>query len=212
VMPDNASEIRARALQQVESFGVSLDYEDLKMLDFIHRSFIRGGVRIKFTSFGRSPNRSYPSYRDLLLSTDLTGQPGNYLAREEDYQFLRSLQLANRVIPVVGDLAGDHALQAIGDEVRSMGAVVSALYTSNVEFYLFENRAFGTFARNVIMLPRNSNSVVIRSLFRRMHPQTQPGFLSTQLLQRIDRLVAEWEAGRLRSYFQLVTVGVEPAG
>ncbi len=93
-----------------------------------------------------------------------------------------------------------------------MGEVVSAFYTSNVEFYLFENGSFSRFARNVATLPRNSNSVVIRSYFRRRHAQSQPGFLSTQLLQRIDRLVEEWEAGNLRTYFQLVTVGAEPAG
>ena len=93
-----------------------------------------------------------------------------------------------------------------------MGEVVSAFYTSNVEFYLFENRVFEPFVRNLASLPRNSDSVIIRSFFRRRHPFGQPGFLSTQLLERIDRLVAEWEAGSILTYFQLVTVGAEDPG
>jgi hypothetical protein len=212
VLEHDAGAIRGRVRETVQSFGMGLSDEDMEMLDFIHLSFIRGGVRLKFTSYGRAPNPYYPSYRDLLLSTDLTGRKGNYLAREDDYRFVRSLQLANLVVPVVGDLAGDHALKAIGDEVRAMGEVVTVFYTSNVEFYLFEDGTFERFARNVATLPRNPSSVVIRSVFRRKHAQSQPGFLSTQLLQRIDRLVGEWEAGNLRSYFELVTVGVEPPG
>jgi hypothetical protein len=209
---DEASAIRSLVRETIVSFGVDLTEEDLRTVDFIHRSFIRGGVGLKFTSFGRAPNPYYPSYRDLLLATDLAGRQGNYLAREEDYQFLRELQLANRVIPVVGDLAGDHAVNAIGEEVRRRGLTVSAFYTSNVEFYLFEDGSWGRFAENLATLPRNSDSVIIRSFFRRRHPQAQPGFLSTQVLQRIDRLVEEWESGRLRTYFQVVTVGIEPTG
>lgn len=40
---------------------------------------------------------------------------------------------ANRVVPVVGDLAGDHAVKAIGREAAARGPEVSAFYVSNVD-------------------------------------------------------------------------------
>ena len=39
-------------------------------------------------------------------------------------------------MPVVGNLAGPTALAAIGTVLKRRGEPLSALYTSNVEFYL----------------------------------------------------------------------------
>ena len=47
----------------------------------------------------------YPTYRDLLLETDRQGRRWSFLASEDDYQFVRSLERRDLVIPVVGDLA-----------------------------------------------------------------------------------------------------------
>jgi hypothetical protein len=193
--------------EAVLAFGVPMSERDVEMVEFIHRSFVSSGVDLKFTSHGRRPNPYYPSYRELILAEDLTGRRGNYLAREEDYRFLRELQLSHRVIPVVGDLGGDHALAAIGREIERRGEVVSAFYTSNVEYYLAQNGVLGRFARTAAALPRNERSVFIRSLFRRWHPQSQPGFLSTQLLQRLERFAEELEAGNLRTYSDVVSLG-----
>ena len=212
VAPDTARDIRERVRRTVASFGVPLSEDDLEMVDFIHRSFVVAGPELKFTSFGRGADWRYPSYRDLILSTDLEGRAGHYLADAADYAFLRRMQLENRVVPVVGDLAGPHAVRAIGDEVRAMGEVVSAFYTSNVEFYLFGDGTYGDFARNTLTLPRNSTSVLIRSFFRGAHPLRRPGFLSTQLVQRMDRFAELWESGEIRSYGQLVRSPHEGGG
>src|SRR3712207_9444378 len=80
----------------------------------LFRSFIDGGLDLRYTSHNRPPRAYYPTYRQLLLERDLTGKQGNYLATEGDYRFLKSLQERHLVIPVVGDLAGDHALASIG--------------------------------------------------------------------------------------------------
>jgi hypothetical protein len=82
---------------------------------------------------------------------------------------------------------------------------VSALYTSNVEDYLFRDGSFPRFARTVAALPRDRRSVIIRSYFGRFgapHPQTVDGYRSTQLLQSLDAFAADtggpgqgsWEA------------------
>jgi hypothetical protein len=114
------------------------------------------------------------------------------------------------LIPVVGDLAGTHALRAIGDELRRRGLDVSALYTSNVEQYLFQQGGFPRFAQNVASLPLAPNSVVIRSYFRGRHPMNVPGYSSTQLLGMLSDFVAEAAVGSYRSYIDLVLRNVVP--
>ena len=66
-------------------------------------------------------------------------------ARRDDFLFLKAMQEANRVIPVVGDLAGASALRDVGDEIRRRGLVVRVLYTSNVEYYLWGSGTFDSF-------------------------------------------------------------------
>ncbi len=206
-------EFAARTQQAVEElaagFGLSLSPADIATIRRFHSTFIGNGLSLRFTSFNRSPRPYYPTYRQLLLERDLTGRHASYLAREQDFQFLKSLQQRNLVVPVVGDLAGDHALMAIGRYIAERGERVSAFYTSNVEFYLMRQEKFDRFAGNITELPYDERSVIIRSYFggrfRFSHPQSVSGYFSTQLLQTIASLVEEHASNEYRSYFELVT-------
>jgi hypothetical protein len=119
------------------------------------------------------------------------------------------LQQRDRLIPVVGDLAGGHALSAIADLLHAAGIPVSAFYTSNVEFYLMGDGTFGQFAANVARLPVADRSVLIRSFFGRnfgyVHPEAMPGYYSVQLVQDLHDFVATAHGGGYRSYVDLVT-------
>ena len=166
---------------------------------------------MKFTSKGRPSRYYYPNYRDLMLEKDLTGKQTNYLVSEGDFQFLKSLEERNLVIPVVGNLAGDHALKSIGQYLKDHGERVSAFYTSNVEFYLMRGSGgedFDKFAGNVNALPRDAGSVIIRSYFNGTwgyaHPQSVTGYYSTQLLQTMDSFVKEFGAGGYQSYQDVI--------
>lgn len=112
------------------------------------------------------------------------------------------------MIPVVGDLAGPHALRAIGRLVERHGDRVSAFYTSNVEFYLYRSRTFDRFVSNVERLPRADAGVIIRSVFltgfRNSHPDALPGYYSVQLLQPLGALPAGYRRGEYATYWQLV--------
>lgn len=201
---DVLSFVRAQATEA----GLPLSEEDLDTITSIHRRFIEQGLDVRFNSHNRAPNAYYPTYRDLLLETDLTGRLGSYLAREDDYQFVRQMQAENRVVPVVGNLAGTHALKAIGDYLKARGERVSAFYTSNVEFYLFRQTRFGPFVKNLRALPWDEHSVIIRSFFNRYrgsHPQTVPGYASTQLLQTIESLIQTQNQGGYAGYSDLIT-------
>jgi hypothetical protein len=200
---------RAAIQQKVKSFGLPLSATDLETIGRIHAHFFSAGLDLRFTSRNRPPRFYYPTYRDLLLEKDLTGRQANYLASEEDFQFLKSLEERHLVIPVVGNLAGERALTAIARNIAERGERVSALYTSNVEFYLMREDSFDRFAENCKLLPRDERSVIIRSFFSGAygysHPQTVAGYYSTQLLQTIDSLVKEHASGGYQTYVDVVS-------
>jgi hypothetical protein len=203
---------KAGVLSKAQSFGVKLDSAELEAINRIHTAFFDAGPDLKFTSRGRPPRWYYPSYRDLLFEKDLTGKHCNYLASEDDFRFLRSLQERNLIIPIVANLAGDHALKSIARYLNERGERVSALYTSNVEFYLmrgFGDDDFKRFADNVSLLPRQERSVIIRSYFNGAwgyeHPQSVNGYYSTQLLQTMESFVKEYSSGGYKSYSDLVS-------
>ncbi|MGE0884532.1 MAG: hypothetical protein AB7P14_13380 [Blastocatellales bacterium] len=198
-------------LAKVKSFGLKLADSELENIKRIHLAFYTDGLDLKFTSKGRSPRFYYPNYRDLMLEKDLSGKQCNYLANEDDFQFLKSLQERNLVIPVVGNLAGHQALKSIAAYLKERGERVSAFYTSNVEFYLmrgYRGDDFDQFAKNVLALPRDERSVIIRSYFNGTwgysHPQSVSGYYSTQLLQTMDSFVKEFAAGGYESYQDLI--------
>ena len=206
-----AGRARARVDSAVVTYGVPLSEEDLATIGRFHGEFIRRGLDLRFTSFGRSPQPYYPTLRQLVLETDLDGRRGSFLARRKDYVFLRGMQVTNRVVPVVGDLAGPHALRAVGEEIRRRGLTVSAFYTSNVEFYVYRAGTFQTFASNVASLPIDESSLLIRSYFpsaRGIHPFAVRGYRSTQLLQTLESLRERASGAGYGSYWDLVTLDV----
>jgi hypothetical protein len=204
-----AAVARAGIVERVRRTGVPLSEREWETLARFHGEFVRRGLDLRFTSFNRGPRPYYPTYRQLLMAHDREGGEGSYLAREEDFRFLKEMETRGLVVPVVGDLAGDHALAAIGDEIAARGLTVSAFYTSNVEFYLVREGSFDRFAATTAALPRNARSVMIRSYFGgtfgASHPHAVPGFFSTQTLQTLDSFARSSKAGQLASYWDVVT-------
>ena len=123
-------------------------------------------MELQFHSTGRFPQSYYPTYKDLLLETDGKGKQRNYLASEEAFQFVKSLQQRDRVIPVVGNVSGPSALVGIGRLLGERGETLSAFYASNVEFYLSRQGSYQRFVSNLGRVPHTNRSVVIRSSFR----------------------------------------------
>lgn len=207
--PRAAERARAAILERVRGYGVPLSSHDLETIARFHDEFVAQGLDLRFTSFNRAPRPYYPTYRQLIEARDLTGREGSYLAREADFQFVRQLEGRGLVVPVVGDLAGSHALAAIGREIAARGETVSALYTSNVEFYLLRDGSFDRFATTAAALPRSDRSVIIRSYFGgtfgAQHPHAVPGFTSTQTLQTLGSFARALTGGGYQSYWELVT-------
>ena len=165
--PKFVDEIRTRLDRVVKGFGVPLNAEDLTKIHRFHQRFVDSGLDLRFQTFGRPAQSYYPTYRELLLATDRSGRQGNYLASEEAFQFVKSLQDGNRIIPVTGNLSGPSALVGIGRTMSERGETLSAFYASNVEFYLERNGNYLRFVSNLGRVPHTNRSVVIRSIFNR---------------------------------------------
>ena len=106
---------------------------------------IEGGTALRFRTFGRAPRPWYPTYRELLLESDAAGRPASFVVDEEDFRWVKRLQASNLVIPVVGDLAGPHAVRAIAAWLEERDVGVTAYYTSNVEDYVWRAGNYDAF-------------------------------------------------------------------
>jgi hypothetical protein len=201
--------LRGVIATRVATYGIPLDARDLETIARIHGQFAAAGLNLQYESLNRPSRRNYPAYRELILERDLDGNQANYFVNEDDFQFVKSLHAKNLIVPVTGNLAGSHALRAIGRDIAARGERVSALYVSNVEFYLMREGTFDAFAASVRTLPHDSRSVIIRSYFGGgfygSHPQSVPGYFSTQLLQAVDTFVAESARGGYATYMDLVS-------
>jgi hypothetical protein len=178
--------LRSRVDAAIRNFGVPLSADDMGTIDRFHRRFIEAGLGLKFESTGRPPQPYYPTYGELLRETDPLGRQGSFLASEAAFQFVKSLEQRDLVIPVVGDLSGPKALVEIARLLQNRGERLSAFYTSNVESYLQRAGTFGRFADNLSRIPHTSRSVVIRSIFGRFNGG------STSVVQPVDELLASW--------------------
>jgi hypothetical protein len=198
------AELDGRIGATLATFGVRLSRDDLATIQLFHHRFIEAGLPLKFESKGRPSRGYYPTYRELLLETDRQGHQWNYLASEDDYQFVRALQRHDLIIPVVGNLSGQSALAAIGRFMTARGDRLSAFYTSNVEFYLFGDGTFPRFVENLALVPRTNRSVIIRSIFGGYTPiDAAPGYYSASTVQSVDELVTGFSDGKYRAYREL---------
>lgn len=194
----------AKSLEEGARFA--LDASDAKRLEASHRAFFEGQLGLRF-SLQQKNGRRYPTLRELLSATDLEGRHAGFLATEEAFRFVQTLEREDRVVPVVGDFAGDRALAGIAATLREEGLTVSALYVSNVEQYLFENRVWGRWVRNVAALPVDERSVFIRGYLDqgKRHPGEQAGHRTASVLQRIIDFDARQAKRPYTSWFEVAT-------
>jgi len=214
--PDLAKETLAAILEQLrDQHRFDLSTDDAKTIETVYNAFVNGGPDIRYSYPNQYSWKRFPSYSDLMLETDGTGENGgenhSYMASEENYESVRKMESENAIIPIVGDFAGEKALRSVGRFVRSHGATVSVFYTSNVEFYLFQTEDWKKFFKTVSDLPVDSESVFIRSFFNNSGLQfpDPPGWFyspppSYTLVGSIPSLISEFGSGRIRRYFDVI--------
>jgi hypothetical protein len=115
------------------------------------------------------------------------------------------MEEANLIVPVIGNFGGPKAIRAVGSWVREHGATVTTFYTSNVEQYLFQDNIWREYYRNVATLPLDATSRFIRSAFNMGGFGGGGGIRSAQLTCGIQDLLAAFTAGKINSYYDVIS-------
>jgi hypothetical protein len=189
----------------------ALTSDDVKTLEYVYNAFATSGPEIRY-SFPNQYWRRFPSYSELMLETDADGAEHSYLASEDNFQSIKRMESENRIIPIVGDFAGDKALRSVGRYLKERRANVGAFYTSNVEFYLFQTDDWKRFYRNVAGLPATADSVFIRAYFNNygLRYSTPSSARSVTLVDGIENLLAGVKANQVRTYYDVVSRSTAP--
>ena len=150
-----------------KTHGFALEPEDAPGIRYIYEFFGRYGPELTYwmsgVSGGRGGPRNSPTYADLAVATDAAGVLRGYLASEEHFNTLKTLESKNLLVPVVGNFAGPKALRAVGAWLKAHNGMVSAFYLSNVEQYLYMDGIWTDFCANASRLPIDDSSRFIRS-------------------------------------------------
>lgn len=77
-----------------------------------------------------------PSLREVIAATSSAGHNLHFLTDPERYAHVRSLQAADRVIPVLGNLTAPDTVLEVNGILEALGQRVSAVYLSNMEEFL----------------------------------------------------------------------------
>ena len=104
------------------------------------------------------------------------------------------------------DMDGQKALRSVGRYLKRHDATVTAIYTSNVEQYLFQGDGWRRFFGNVSALPVDPGATFIRAYFNNMgyRYQMTSGARSATLLDPIAEEVAAFSEGRIQSYYDII--------
>ena len=201
----NLAAVRERVTQK---FGVRLSEKDFSQIEYVYRTLYDEGLDLRFSSIGRNNAMNYPTFESLLVQTDRSGQMQGYLSTEDLFQWMKRFEGENRLIPITGDFAGPRAFKNVAAFLKKNGLAVSTFYTSNVEYYLFENGQWQRYVDNVRALPVTEDAVFIRAYFSNAaglsHPQNVPGHRVTSLIHSMRQFLRDAGTSRLRSYSDLV--------
>src|SRR4029078_2962613 len=85
---------------RITGFRVELDARDRTTIDRYRAEFVTDGLETRYSSLGRNNRMEYPTFVQLTLAADRPGKAVGYLAEEDAFQFVRSMQLRDRIVPV----------------------------------------------------------------------------------------------------------------
>jgi hypothetical protein len=182
-------------------FGLSTG--DEAALRKVFTAFYEGGPNIRYVFRGTA--ELHPTYAQLMTAIE-GGRNWSYLGSSDSFDYIRTMQRRNLIVPVVGDFAGPKALRALGAYVRQRAGTVNVFYVSNVEAYLFRAGTWKTFYENVSTLPVPDSGVFVRTFFgatARECPAQRPT-IRMPVLGSITALLTAYRKDELKSQCDLV--------
>lgn len=185
--------------------GFKLSEDDEAGIRHVAREFLESGPELSYTFVGGYGGfSSMPTYSDLMTENDGVSRNWNFLASDDQFRFIQGMQKNNLIIPLVGDFAGPKAIRSVARYTSEHGGTIRAFYTSNVEQYLFQDvENWKRFYENVGTLPVDSTSAFIRYILN-----GRGGFRRQRrsLTSSIDDTVRAYRSGRIRDYYDIVTL------
>lgn len=205
--PDRALFVTSHAslVRQIEGYGITLTPWDRRALFEAHTAFFDGQLELRFELLMPTAPR-YPTLRQQLAIADPFGARRGFLATESSFRFIKRMHEENRIIPVVGDFGGTKAMPGVAAYLRAESIPLGVLYASNVEEFLFEQRKWDAWKRNVSAFPTDESSVIVRTWMNHnpRHPLQLPGHRTTTLMQKVSDFNERVGSRRLRNYRELV--------
>lgn len=176
----------ARTLDDVLScmdrLGVDIEPHDAKRLGRLLTELSSAGLDARFET--TSPRPDFPTLEQLLLAHDPSSRATGFLGSVDSYRTLRALHARDAIIPLVGDFAGQHTFEQIGESLRERGLELSVLYASNVEQYLLLDGRWAAWRDNVRTLPAAPSAFILRTYSDRRAPLPGQGERLWQVLRQ----------------------------
>jgi hypothetical protein len=205
VQKDAENALAKQVLARREALGVPGEAGDEKAIREAIRAFAKDGASIRYKMEGSS--RRYPSLGELAAQTNDAGQRVSFLADEEVFRSVQRLSRENRLVPVVGNLAGDKTFPAMSKVLAQRGEHVSMVYTSNVEQYVFAPADWKAWRANLAALPLSADALLVRVYFDqgKPHPQQRRGQRTASLAHDARRFLERAEKPGYKSWFDVTT-------
>lgn len=211
--PKRIAATRHRVQELLAGYGVALRRSDWRFLTFMHDSFCRQGLDLRFTFRSEVADAPvYPSLRETLLARDPAGRMRHFLAHQESYAAVRTMERENRIVPLVGNFAGRHALRALWQTLRQWHQTVGLFYASNVEYYLMPQKLpddlMEEFVWNLEGMPGAPGALLLRTYLKDLpgrppYAHGQPLFIPS--LHDAKLFVQRYQAGELPDYLSAQT-------
>ena len=146
------------------------------------------------------------NYADLMVANDARGMQRSFLATEATFRSIKEMHEKNLIVPVVGNFSGPKAIRAVGTYLKERGATVGAIYTSNVEQYLFQQGDdWRRYYENVATLPLDSTSTFIRSVGGNFGGGSGM-FRLPSVLSSVEGLLTAYREGRIGGYYDVIAM------
>ena len=216
VKPD--ADLLAKNQQAIKAYmskhGYELSSEHLKNIENLLAVFSRGGPAINYGFESPLPAilQNPATYRQMMLTADITGRNSAYLASEENYLYVREMQRKNLIVPLVGDFAGRAVIRNVGRYLTERKATVGVFYISNVETYL-DAAGAQRFYANVAQLPVDSSSMFIRHILgnpARGLSWWMPGMSNVSTVAPMSDFISQIKSGRRPTFQEIVRETKDP--
>jgi hypothetical protein len=200
--------VDAAILRMTNEWGIRLDDKDKQSIKKMAQVFFDKQLDLRF-ELKETSGRKYPTLRELMATKDPAGAERSFLATNEGFRVVQKMEREGRVLPVIGDFAGDQAFLAIAEYLKKHDLKVTTFYVSNVEQYVLEPPVWKKYLRNVEALPRTDDAVFIRCYLDqgKKHPKQMEGHRTATVLAKMNTFLEREKKTPSRTFFAVATEG-----